>query len=343
MTVRVGLIGCGIMGRAHLPGYRAVGQRAALMMCCDTDEVLAREHAAEAGPDTAFTTRWQDIIENPAVDAVDICTPHFLHLPMVLAAARAGKHILLEKPMAMNLDEGRTMVEAAGASGKIFMVGQNHRYLPEHGRVKDLLNQNAIGRVIAARIDGNQFLSRAYPPGHWLFSKTLAGGGVIRTTAIHKVDMLRYFIGEIRRVNAMYATSGLNPGMNSEDIAAFNMQFENGAIGEAFFTFAAHQGPLPGTGELVVLYGTHGLLSNAGGWQLYSTTMEPYSQKMTPLDIPPSDYYESFTHEIDHFIHCIETGQEPLSSARDNLHTIAVVDALYRAAETAMTLPVETF
>ncbi len=342
MTIRVGLIGCGLMAKAHLLGYQAAEGRAEIVMCCDNNLQLAHDLSAKIDGKPEIVTDWEQVIASKNVDAVDICAPHFLHAPIVLAAALAGKHVLLEKPMAMNLDEARQMVEATTAAGKIFMVAQNQRYLPEHSRIRDFLNQGAIGHVIAARIDGNQFLSKGYPQGHWLFSKALAGGGVIRTTAIHKIDLLRYFLGEVRRVTALYSTSGLNLGMDSEDIATIALEFENGALGEAFFTFAAYQNPIPtASHELVILYGTKGMINNINGWHMYSTEVEAYSHAMTSLELPDADYSASFVHEVKHFLDCIETGNEPLSSGTDNLKTIAVIDAIYQSAETGQTTLVQ--
>lgn len=342
MTIRIGLIGCGLMAKAHFPGYQAAHDRAEIVMCCDNNLQLAKDFATKIDGKSDIVTDWQQVIASEQVDAVDICAPHFLHAPMVLAAAQAGKHVLLEKPMAMNLDEARQMVAATNSAGKIFMVAQNQRYLPEHSHIRARLHQGDIGRVIAARIDGNQFLSKGYPAGHWLFSKALAGGGVIRTTAIHKIDLLRYFLGEVRRVTALYSTSGLNPGMDSEDIATIGLEFENGALGEAFFTFAAYQNPIPtASHELVILYGTKGMINNINGWHMYSTEIEAYRQAMTPMNLPNADYATSFVHEVKHFLDCIETGEEPLTSGRDNLNTIAVIDAIYQAAETGQTTIVQ--
>lgn len=342
MTIRIGLIGCGLMAKAHLPGYQAATSRAEIVMCCDNNSQLAQDFAAKLDNKPQIVTDWQEVLADKSIDAVDICAPHFLHAPIVLAAAKAGKHILLEKPMAMNLTEARQMIDATTAAGKIFMVAQNQRYLPEHAPIRDWLTKGAIGRVLAARIDGNQFLSKAYPKGHWLFSKALAGGGVIRTTAIHKIDLLRYFIGEVRRVTALYSTSGLNPGMDSEDIATMALEFENGALGEAFFTFAAYQNPIPtASHELVILYGTKGMINNINGWHMYSTEVEGYNANMTFMGLPNADYSASFVNEVNHFLDCIETGQEPLTSGRDNLNTIAVIDAIYQSVETGQTMIVQ--
>jgi predicted dehydrogenase len=330
------------MARAHWRGYQAAKDRAEIVMCCDERPELAQNLAAETGGKAVVTSRWEDVTASRDVDAVDICAPHNLHAPIVLSAAKAGKHILLEKPLAMNLTEARRMVDATQRAGKIFMAAQNQRYLPETAQIKEMLDQQMIGRVFAARIDGNQMLKNIYPRGHWLFSKALTGGGVIRTTAIHKIDLLRYWLGEVRRVTAFYATTGVNPDMDNEDVASIALEFESGAIGNAFFTFAAHRTPIPtASHELVVLYGDQGMIHNVLGWHIYSTSVEKYSGGLTRLAIPDADYGHSFVHEVRHFLECIETGQEPLSSGRDNLNTIAVIDAIYQSVETGQAVKVQ--
>jgi predicted dehydrogenase len=339
MTLQVGIIGCGKMGQQHADGYRMAPDLARVVQCADPDLAAAQTLAQAFQAET--TSDWRALLDNPAVDAVSICTPHHLHAPLVQAALAAGKHILLEKPMALNLEEARQMVQAADDVPVVFMVGQNHRYLPEHTIIKSLLDNQIIGEIYGVRLDGNQWLSRIYPPGHWLFAKATAGGGVIRTTAIHKLDIMRYFVGEIRRVAAFARTSGLNPGMDCEDVAAISLEFENGAVGEAFFTFAAHRLPIPSaTGELTILYGTEGLLQNTPEWQVYSTRAPEYQNGLTSLGLPHADYALSFQQEVRHFLECIHHGREPLTSARDNLRTMAVIEAIYDAIDSGQAVTV---
>ncbi|MBZ0303424.1 MAG: Gfo/Idh/MocA family oxidoreductase [Anaerolineae bacterium] len=342
MILEIGIIGCGLMGQQHAEGYRAAPDLAAVRVCCDDRADSARDLAQRLGSDVTATTDWQAVLDDPAIAAVSICVPHHLHAPVVQAALDAGKHVLLEKPMALNLAEARTLVAAAERAGKVFMVAQNQRFLPEHTHIKTLLDDGVIGSIFAARVDGNQMLSRIYPPGHWLFSQATAGGGVIRTTAIHKFDLLRYLVGEIRRVSAFMKISGLNPGMDCDDVAAISLEFDNGAIGEAFFTFAAHRVPIPtATGELTVLYGDQGMLHNVGGWQVYSQVDERYSSGLTDLGLPNADYALSFRNEVRHFLECIATGREPLSSGHDNLRTMAVIEAIYESIEQGCAVAVE--
>jgi predicted dehydrogenase len=225
------------------------------------------------------------------------------------------------------------------------MVGQNQRFQPEHVQIKQLLARQAIGRVVAIRFDCNQFVKHMYPPDSWIFHKEMSGGGMVAQTAVHKIDLMRHFFGEIDEVAAFNGYTGLNPNYKpggNEDIAAFLMNFANGIIGEAFYLFAAHKVPIPtATGELTIFYGEEGIIHNVMGWHIYSSKIPEYSGGVTKLDIHRYPYSDSVEAEIRHFLECIQTGNEPLTSGRDNLGTMAVVEAIYQAAETKTVVKVE--
>jgi UDP-N-acetylglucosamine 3-dehydrogenase len=342
MKLRVGLIGCGKIARMHAQGFQTASDLAEVVVCCDERKEIAQAMALSLGYAKAVT-RWQDVVEREDIDVVDVCLPHYLHAPVVIAAAQAKKHVLVEKPFATNLAEAIAMVNAADQAGTVLMVGQHQRYGSDHRHIKALLDRGVIGRVLAVRVDSNQFLSDYYPSGHWLFSKAQAGGGIVISVAVHKIDLLRYLLGEIRRVASFQSISGLNVGMEGEDIAAISLEFENGTVGEGFFTFAARHRPIPVTiypFELFILYGEEGMIHNIQGWHVYSTKVKEYSNGPTRLDIPSQEYAEWFDYEIWHFLECIETGAEPISSGRDNLGTMAVLEAIYQSAKTGQVVGV---
>lgn len=342
MTIRVGMIGCGKIARLHAEGYQAASDLAEVVVCCDEwDENLAQQ-MADKFPEATAVTRWQDVVERADVDAVSICMPHYLHAPIALAAAAAGKHILVEKPMAMNLAEAKEMVAAAEKAGTLLMVGQNQRFMSDHRRIKELLDQDAIGRIVAVRFDCNQFLKKMYPPGNWIFSKEKSGGGMVISTAVHKLDLLRYFFGEIREVSSFQGHTGLNYDMDNEDIATMLLEFENGIIGEGFYLFAAHKVPIPtATSELTIFYGEKGIIHNVLGWHIYSTEIPQYSGGLTRLEVTTEPYVNSVVSEIRHFLECIQDNRQPLTSGRDNLGTMAVIDAIYRSAAQKAVVPVQ--
>ncbi len=344
MTLRIGILGCGKIAQLHALGYRTANDLAQVVICQDEYNLAwAQKMAADFGADA--TQRWQDVIERSDVDAVSICLPPNQHHEITLAAIAAGKHVLVEKPMALTLAECKIMVDAAAKNRSVLMVGQNQRFQPEHVKIKELLDRQAIGKIVAIRFDCNQFVTRMYPPDSWIFHKEQSGGGMVAQTAVHKIDLMRHFFGEIAEVSAFNGYTGLNAGYHpggNEDISAFLMTFESGIIGEAFYLFAAYKVPIPtATGELTIFYGDKGIIHNVMGWHIYSSDIPEYSGGVTRLEIPTYPYSDSVNAEIRHFLECIQSGAEPITSGRDNLGTMAVLDAIYRSAETKSVVKVE--
>ena len=127
------------IARLHAQGYKAAADLCQVVVCCDEYNFqLAQNFANGFGADA--TNRWQDVIERSDVDAISICMPPHQHAPIALAAAAAGKHVLVEKPMALNLAECKQMVAAANEANTVLMVGQNQRFQPEHVKIKELLD-----------------------------------------------------------------------------------------------------------------------------------------------------------------------------------------------------------
>jgi predicted dehydrogenase len=342
MTIRIAILGCGKISGAHALGYQQATDLAEVVVCCDEwNEQLAHDMAARFKAADVLTS-WQEVIAREDVDALDICMPPYLHAPIAIAAAEAGKHVLVEKPMAMTVAQAREMAAASEANGTVLMVGQNQRFMAAHRQVKALLDEGTIGRPLAVRIDCNQFVKHMYPPGNWIFSKEKSGGGMIMQTAVHKLDLLRYFFGEVRRVSNFQANTGLNGPYDTEDLVSFLLEFESGLIGQAFYLFAAHKVPIPtATNELTIINGEKGLIHNVLGWHVYSTDVEKYSGGLTRLDMPPEPYGHSVAAEVRHFLECIQSGADPLTSGRDNLGTMAIMAALYKAAETGTVVDVQ--
>lgn len=336
--IRVALIGCGNISKAHARGYQAHPEMFQVIAVCDPEEKLAQERAQP------FSARvfsdWQEVIALENIDAVDICLPHDLHCEVAVSALKAGKHVLVEKPMATNLKEAKRMVSTARSTGRVLMVAQCQRYSFLHRKIKDLITQGVIGDIICVRADCNQFLAGILPPGHWLYSRQRAGGGVVISVAVHRLDLLRWLVGDIRRVSAFQKISGVNPGMDCEDVSCATLEFEKGAIGEIVSLYAAKKPPLGTFSELLILYGTHGTLHNLGGWYLWSEKDSRYQSPeggFVPLSAPNNDVFEE---EIVHFGNALLQGFQPLTSGEDNLKTMATIEAIYQSAERGVAITV---
>lgn len=319
-VVSVGLVGCGGISRAHARGYLALRDRVRVTAVCDADRARAEERARELEVSQVFTD-YDEFLARSGVDAVDLCLPHALHAPAAIQAARAGKHILVEKPIATTLAEADQMIAAARTAGVVLMVAHNQRYDPLSQTIKRLLAEGALGPILCARADHNQDFQR--PPGHWLRANRLAGGGVVIGSGIHRIDLLRWLVGEVAAV-ACFQT--YQPARLEGEVAAvLSLQFAGGAVGEVVASWAVRRSPW---GELLFLTGERGVLHNVGG--LFLATPET-DGAFQAVPVPPGD---AFTEEIRHFVQCVTDGRTPLTDGLEGRRSLEVCLAAYRSART---------
>ena len=351
VALRVGLIGCGGIASAHAAGYRALGPGVvSVTAAADTVRHLADRRAAELGADFS-SDDYRVVLERPDVDAVDICLPHHLHAEVAIAAAQAGKHVLVEKPMACSMAECRAMVQAADAGGVVLMVAQTQRYMPSYRGVRRLCASGELGTIRAVRFDSMQNAPDLLAKDHWLFDGRLAGGGIVISVSVHRLDLMRFLIGDVRRVLAITRQGPEPYRSGAEDYAAALLEFANGAIGEHFATYSGFRLPYS---EMFMLLGTDGAVhalpptgrgygpaffasrarqdaaARAKGWDGQFTGFLPVPPDTDGL--PAGD--DAFANEIAHFATCCRTGGTPESSGRDNLGTMKAVFGIYRSAET---------
>ena len=209
----------------------------------------AEEYTGRFGGAGAFGS-YTEAAADPRVDAVYICTPHHLHLAHVELAAAAGKHILLEKPIARNLEEAGAILLAARRAGVTLMVAENYHYLPAVRKCKQLVEAGAIGTVRLAQLQEEA----PYRPGGWRARQELSGGGVLIDGGIHKAHFLRYLLGEPSEVYA----AGLAPGLaghEGEDGVVLTLRWRNGAVGLINHAWTGSHRPSP---HWVSVSGTEG-------------------------------------------------------------------------------------
>lgn len=202
MAVRVGIIGCGaIAQRRHVP-ETVLEAKAQLVAVADPNleraQSVARQYSQPNKPVTAFAD-YREMLASAELDAVVVCSPNAFHAPQTIAALSAGKHVLVEKPMAGNLAEAKAMLAAAKKAKKFLMVGQNQRLMPPHAKAKQILDTGKLGRPLVFRtvfhhggpeywsLDGKQ---------SWFFDPKQAVMGVCGDLGVHKADLMRYLLGE---------------------------------------------------------------------------------------------------------------------------------------------------
>lgn len=192
--MKFGLIGAGAIGALRAEALRRT-RSTSLIAISDLDESRARA----AAPGARYHAAGDSVIGDPEVEAVVISTPPQFHEPLAVQALRAGKHVLVEKPMAATVDSCRRMVDAAQESGRLLTVGFNHRYFPALKVVRDAVRSGEIGKLTHVRAyAGHMGLQEFKAP--WMYDAQIMGGGALMDNGIHILDLCRYIMGDFREV-----------------------------------------------------------------------------------------------------------------------------------------------
>ena len=248
--IRFGIAGFGLHAvRRLMPGF-ALARNCKVVALSRRDSGKAREAAAEYGIPHVFATT-QELCRCPEVDAVLVTTPNACHLQDVLTAVASGKPVLCEKPMGMNADECRQMVEAAGSAGVLLGVAQVFRFEESTARLRERIAAGDIGRPIFARAEFSFPVS-----GHhriWLYNRSMSGGGPIADVGVHCIDALRYILQDEPQLVSALGCSDEESG-DVEAAAVLTLKFQRGTLATVLVSFRAHyRTPLEIVGDAGVL------------------------------------------------------------------------------------------
>jgi len=244
--IRVGIVGTQFMGRAHSNAYMDVASyfdlpaKPVLRAACDNVEKLISPFQARYGWQTAETD-FNKLVSRDDIDLVDICTSNATHLPIAVAAAKSGKHVVCEKPLAMNADEAKRMLDAAQEAGVCHMVAFNYRRVPAVAQAKQMIEQGRIGKVFHFNaVYYQDWIVDPKFPIVWRHDAKTAGSGAHGDLNAHIVDLARYLVGEIEAVCADDKTfikqrplaDGSGTGqVTVDDATQFLARFRDGAMG----------------------------------------------------------------------------------------------------------------
>jgi len=347
---KIGIIGIGFGSAVHAPGFRSEGWDVAAI--CSRHADKARDAAAVAGIPDVHTDP-MELIRRNDLAAVAIVTPPVAHHDLAIAALQAGKHVLCEKPFALDRQQAARMQAAAAASGRTAMVAHEFRHAPQRAHIRQLLGEGHVGKFELCTIE--LFLDRyAGPeprPWSWL-ATTAAGGGILGALGSHYIDALRDWFGDVASVSGRLDT--LRPDLRDEatgrivqgdadDTFAFTLTFRNGGMATMISSFAF----APTRGAKIVVMGDGGVLiaEQAGpnpaddGVVVASRGGAP----LAPLPTPPQ--HRPLTDARDHrlaafrllvrdFNAGIERGTSPAPNFTDGLRCQEVLDAVRESSAT---------
>jgi len=332
--VRVGIIGAGkIAERLHCPQYSEL-KNVEIVAICDIIQEKA-DRLSEMFKIGKVYNDYKKMIMEAGLDAVSVCLPNYLHAPASIFALNNGKHVLVEKPMAMSVKEMKSMITASKKAKKILMVEQPHRFDPAHEALKDVVDKGILGDIVSVRAklghSGPEFWSDDSP---WFFDIKKSGGGVTMDVGIHILDAVRFVTGkEIDQVTGFMANL-VKKKMKLEDNVEAALKFKDGTIGvyEASWTNSPYE-------VVIQLYGTKGKAmvnqSNYDPQRLRVWTVDmknPYNT-VKEIKLPVA---EKSRHggPVAHFVDCLLGKKKCIVDGTEGMKSTAVVIATRQSAIT---------
>ncbi|PQO35683.1 oxidoreductase [Blastopirellula marina] len=366
--LRIGLVGYGFMGRTHSNGYKRVPDffpeleyQPVLKAVCGRSEDKTKAFAEQWGYES-YETDWNKLIARDDIDAIDICTPNDTHGPISIAAAKAGKMVLCEKPIGMSTAEGEEMVKAVEDAGVANTIFYNYRRIPAVTLAKKIIDSGKLGRIFHYRANFLQdwTINADVPQGGaglWRLDAASAGSGVTGDLLAHCIDTAIWLNGSIKDVNAVTETfvkerlhsgTGKKEPVKIDDACSFFCHFENGSLGlfestryarghKALYTFEINGEHASIRWDLHDLhrmeYFDHADEGEVRGWRSIHVTdgEHPYMDHwwVPGLNI---GYEHSFVHHVADFLKSIEDGTPCEPTFRSALETQKVCDAVLSSA-----------
>lgn len=324
--IGVAIMGAGAVSREHAKAYLK-NPHTRIVGVCSRREESARRLVEELGLECVLYPDYEALLADGRVNAVSICVPNFQHARLATQAARARKHLVLEKPVGINLEEVRALRQTVRETGVLSIVSFVFRWNPMVQTVRALLDQGAIGDLVFAECDFWHGIKPTFPSYEWIRKREFAGGAFI-TGGCHVVDLIRNFAGEVVEVSARGIRR--RPDFDYPTTLVATLKFASGAIGkigcsleaQCPFTIAVH------------LLGTEGTIRDN---RVFSKRLLPGQTDFAtiPTVVPSSGdvRFHPFTAEIDHFVECVLEGRQPTPNIEDGCKTQEVCLAAELSAE----------
>ena len=343
--LKVGVIGGGSISEFHIKPYMK-NDGVELVALCDNNE----QRLAEVGERYSINglySNYEELLQNPEIDAVSICTWNNTHAEISIAALESGKHVLVEKPLSMTVEQALAVEAAVKKSGKVLQVGFVRRHGDNTMLLKQFIDQDELGEIYYAKAS---CLRRLGNPGGWFSDQSKSGGGPLIDLGVHMIDICWYLMGKPRPVSvsgntysklgnrshikslSFYQAADYNPVLNDvEDLANALIRFDNGAslFVDVSFTLHAKEDEL-----YVKLFG------EKGGAEIEPKLTMVTEKNNTILNVTPQidnlsfDFERAFSNEINHFVDCCKEGKESIAPVADGVQVMKILNAVYESAKT---------
>ena len=335
-VLNAGIIGCGQISSAHFSGFEKASN-AKIAMVMDNDELAAKEAAEKLA--VPYTTYLDEIISREDIDIISIAAPHYLHAPITIKAADAGKNVMVEKPFCTKMEDADDMIDACAINGVKLTVWFPSRYTSEAVKAKELLRQGVIGRIMYVKISTMGYKESNYWEkgvggkarlSDWRRYLKTAGGGILIMNTVHNIDQMRFMLGyEATSIFARKGTFG-SPS-EVEDFISVSIGYDNGTIGY----IESSSWAVGGSKDPSRIYGTEG--------QITLSPLKVYLNRKIG-DFPEKQWFEPELEKIrtgrealiEDFVNAILTDTEPPITGEDGKKSLEIILGSYESARTGM-------
>lgn len=316
--IRFGLIGAGAIATAHIEALQSLGDMATCVGIHDLDPAAAQSMAAQAG--CAAYQNLEDFLVGAKPDAVILCTPPSTHAPLAMTMMKRGISVLCEKPLSIEPENARAMLDAAAAAGVVFTMASKFRYVDDVQHARKLIQEGAIGEVVLLE---NTFAARVDMKGRWNATPEISGGGVLMDNGTHSADIVRYLLGPVREVQT---TEGNRfQGLDVEDTVHLFLRSEAGVMASVDLSWSINKK----LDYYIGVYGTEGILRI--GWQ------ESFCEKSNGDEkvVFGNGYSKlgAFAAQLRNFIGAMQGKEELRISPDEALDSVEVIAAAYRSLD----------
>ncbi|MGO4180206.1 oxidoreductase [Paenibacillus sp. FSL A5-0031] len=341
--IQIAVIGTGSISSSHLDSYKK-NPNANIYAVCDLNEERVKAAAEKYGAEKIYTD-YHELLADPVIEAVSICTWNNTHAEISIAALKAGKHVLVEKPLCRTVEDALLVQEAVEQSGKLLQVGFVRRYDTSAQLIRAMADRGEFGEIYFAKAST---LRRLGNPGGWFSDIERSGGGPLIDIGVHVIDLCWYLMGRPKPVSvsantyrklgnranvknlSFYQAADYDAEKNTvEDLANALIRFENGASLLVDVSFTLHAKSNENT---VKLYG------EKGGFEIDPETVIVTEQNDTILNVYPQtdhagfDFVGAFQNEINHFVDCVANGKQPISPVADGVEIMKILVGIYESA-----------
>jgi len=345
--VGVALLGCGFISEIHSDCYQRFVREAKVEVVAGRDPAKTQAFAERFGIPRWFTN-WREAVQCDEVQLVDLCLPNFLHAEVTVAAAQAGKHVICEKPLCMNLQEADQMIAACQQAGVHLMYAEELCFTPKYVRAKQLVDEGALGKVYLVKQSEKHF----GPHADWFWDVARSGGGVMLDMGCHAFEFFRWVLGKPRAVSVMAQMGTYVHGDKTlgDDNSIGIVEFEGGAVGMAEESWAKRGG----MDDRAEIYGAEGVvyadLLHGNALETFSERGYGYAVEKAPdtkgwtFTIYEEAWNYGFPQELAHFVGCVKHGTQPLETGEDGRAVLEIIMAAYESAATGrrVALPLQT-